>query len=827
MAKNLSNLSLPTYQSNVASPQVGFQLASPVGDLTSPAVGQAAQLYGQAAQSASKAVNSITDLVVEIAEVEAKELSTKNGQIKAQEGFAEIQKLEEYKAAKIYELERVPLESEDYKLKAAEINELDNQIKGYLEKGSAYNVAENVRATQLNEMYLDNVMIDAKSTIAEVYNAFQNDPLAFEAQASTMLDYLGSVPEQFREAVKYNIKTHIKNVKEKVTENQINKLKDETTARRNAKIELWTNEISQLSRDLKPVTEQVTAFKETLKQQVLDGNITAVQEQSAISSLEKDILVNNTLGYMDKIMKGNQSMPQKIASITSYANNWVDQMQPKLSEDEKQTIYSNMMTKVKSLESAYEKEYETATKVQKEFVKDVVKRVQNGLTVDAADLKRAKQFSIDAGLSSEFNIVMQAKDASDTFQSLNPNAQQAMLAKLEVEVEKKAEAGESTLQDRVRLEMLQKQYKNNVSKIEKDPIGYLQSNPLVVQGQTYQPQSIDNFDNTILKDEDGNIHFNDYISGVTEELGSRYGQKRNIEGYVGSFKILSDGEANKLNRRYQAMSSEDKSKFLKDLTSKVGLTEAKNIMKEMWTDKADSSIVAGQIYSSGNKKDITLADDILRGSELRRKGEIKVDTDAAERIKNKINQKLMFAIKSNVNPEQISILKQSIEDAYLGRATNMEDFDPALVDEIFDDLTFGVSKYNGSTIFNPAPGKDDDDIENWISTIIQPGNKFLEQQSGVPDGYKDIEHFKQDFGKNVDSWTGTPKFRLESVGRGKYLIKSIDGKYILKDKKPYVLDWYVPNPVNPKGAPVAWDNPDVGAALVVDGIDKTIDTIGK
>ena len=824
MAKNLS---LPTYQSNVASPQVGFQLASPVGDLTSPAVGQAAQLYGQAAQSASKAVNSITDLVVEIAEVEANELSTKNGQIKAQEGFAEIQKLEEYKAAKIYELERVPLESEDYKLKVAEINELDNQIKGYLEKGSAYNVAENVRATQLNEMYLDNVMIDAKSTIAEVYNAFQNDPLAFEAQASTMLDYLGSVPEQFREAVKYNIKTQIKNVKEKVTENQINKLKDETTARRNAKIELWTNEISQLSRDLKPVTEQVTAFKETLKQQVLDGNITAVQEQSAISSLEKDIVVNNTLGYMDKILKSNQSMPQKIASITSYANNWVDQMQPKLSEDEKQTIYSNMMTKVKSLESAYEKEYETATKVQKEFVKDVVKRVQNGLTVDPADLKRAKQFSIDAGLSSEFNIVMQAKDASDTFQSLNPNAQQAMLAKLEVEVEKKAEAGESTLQDRVRLEMLQKQYKNNASKIEKDPIGYLQSNPLVVQGQTYQPQSIDNFDNTILKDEDGNIHFNDYISGVTEELGSRYGQKRNIEGYVGSFKILSEGEANKLNRRYQAMSSEDKSKFLKDLTSKVGLTEAKNIMKEMWTDKADSSIVAGQIYSTGNKKDITLADDILRGSELRRNGDVKVDTDAAERIKNKINQKLMFAIKSNVNPEQISILKQSIEDAYLGRATNMEDFDPALVDEIFDDLTFGVSKYNGSTIFNPAPGKDDDDIENWISTIIQPGNKFLEQQNGVPDGYKDIEHFKQDFGKNVDSWTGTPKFRLESVGRGKYLIKSIDGKYILKDKKPYVLDWYVPNPVNPKGAPVAWDSPDVGAAQFVDGIDKTIDTIGK
>ena len=821
------NLSLPTYQSNVASPQVGFQLASPVGDLTSPAVGQAAQLYGQAAQSASKAVNSITDLVVEIAEVEANELSTKNGQIKAQEGFAEIQKLEEYKAAKIYELERVPLESEDYKLKVAEINELDNQIKGYLEKGSAYNVAENVRATQLNEMYLDNVMIDAKSTIAEVYNAFQNDPLAFEAQASTMLDYLGSVPEQFREAVKYNIKTQIKNVKEKVTENQINKLKDETTARRNAKIELWTNEISQLSRDLKPVTEQVTAFKETLKQQVLDGNITAVQEQNAISSLEKDIVVNNTLGYMDKILKGNQSMPQKIASITSYANNWVDQMQPKLSEDEKQTVYSNMMTKVKSLESAYEKEYETATKVQKEFVKDVVKRVQNGLPVDVADLKRAKQFSIDAGLSTEFNIAMQAKDASDTFQSLNPNAQQAMLAKIEVEVEKKAEAGESTLQDRVRLEMLQKQYKNNASKIEKDPIGYLQSNPLVVQGQTYQPQSIDNFDNTILKDEDGNILFNDYISGVTEELGSRYGQKRNIEGYVGSFKILSDGEANKLNRRYQAMSPEDKSKFLKDLTSKVGLTEAKNIMKEMWTDKADSSIVAGQIYSTGNKKDITLADDILRGSELRRKGDVKVDTDAAERIKNKINQKLMFAIKSNVNPEQISVLKQAIEDAYLGRATNMEDFDPALVEEIFDDLTFGVSKYNGSTIFNPAPGKDDDDIENWISTIIQPGNKFLEQQSGVPDGYKDIEHFKQDFGKNVDSWTGTPKFRLESVGRGKYLIKSIDGKYILKDKKPYVLDWYVPNPVNPKGAPVAWDNPNVGAAQFVDGIDKTIDTIGK
>lgn len=821
------NLSLPTYQSNVASPQVGFQLASPVGDLTSPAVGQAAQLYGQAAQSASKAVNSITDLVIGIAEVEAKELSTKNGQIKAQEGFAEIQKLEEYKAAKIYELERVPLESEDYKLKVAEINELDNQIKGYLEKGSAYNVAENVRATQLNEMYLDNVMIDAKSTIAEVYNAFQNDPLAFEAQASTILDYLGSVPEQFREAVKYNIKTQINTIKEKVTENQINKLKDETTARRNAKIELWTNEISQLSRDLKPVTEQVTAFKETLKQQVLDGAITAVQEQNAISALEKDIVVNNTLGYADKIMKGNQSMPQKIASITSYANNWVEQMQPKLSEDEKQTIYSNMMTKVKSLESAYEKEYETATKVQREFVKDVVKRVQNGLPVDASDLKRAKQFSIDAGLSTEFNIALQAKDASDTFQSLNPNAQQAMLAKIEVEVEKKAEAGESTLQDRVRLEMLQKQYKNNVSKIEKDPIGYLQSNPLVVQGQTYQPQSIDNFDNTILKDEDGNIHFNDYISGVTEELGSRYGQKRNIEGYVGGFKILSDGEANKLNRRYNAMSSEDKSKFLKELTSKVGLTEAKNIMKEMWTDKADSSIVAGQIYSTGNKKDITLADDILRGSELRRKGDVKVDTDAAERIKNKINQKLMFAIKSNVNPEQISILKQSIEDAYLGRATNMEDFDPALVDEIFDDLTFGVSKYNGGTIFNPAPGKDDDDIENWISTIIQPGNKFLEQQSGVPDGYRDIEHFKQDFGKNVDSWVGTPKFRLESVGRGKYLIKSIDGKYILKDKKPYVLDWYVPNPVNPKGAPVAWDHPDVGRAQFVDGIDKTIDAIGK
>lgn len=821
------NSSLPTYQSNVASPQVGFQLASPVGDLTSSAVGQAAQLYGQAAQSASKAVNSITNLVIEKAEAEAKELSIKNGEIKAQEGFAEIQKLEDYKAAKIYELERVPLESEAYKLKAAEINELDNQIKGYLEQGSAYNVAESVRAKKLNDMYLDNVMIDAKATIGEVYNAFQNDPLAFEAQASTMLDYLGSVPEQFREAVKYNIKTYINNVKDKVTENQINKLKDESTARNNVKIEGLGNEISQLSRDLKPVTEQVTELKKTLDQQVIDGEITAVQAQNLISSVEKDMFVNNTLGYADKIMKSNQSMPQKIASIKSYANNWVEQTHPKLSETEKQSVYSNMMTTAKSLETAYNKEYETANKINKEFVKDVIKRLQNGLPVDDADLNRTKQIAVGVGLSSEVNIAMQEKNISDKFQSLNPNAQQATLVALEVEIEKKAEAGESTLQDRIRLETLQKQYKNNESKIEKDPMGYLQSNPLVVQGQTYQPQSIDNFDNIILKDKDGNIHFKDYITGVTEELGSRYDQKRNIEGYVGNFKILSEGEANKLNRRYQAMSQEDKSKFLKDLTHKVGLTEAKNIMKEMWTDKADSSIVAGQIYSTGNKKDITLADDILRGSELRRKGDVKVDTDAAERIKTKINQKLMFAIKSNVNPEQIAVLKQALEDAYLGRATNMEDFDPALVDEIFDDLTFGTSKYNGGTIFNPAPGKDADDIENMISTITQPGNKFLEQQSGVPDGYKDIEHFKRDFGKNVDSWTGTPKFRLESVGRGKYLIKSIDGKYILKDKKPYVLDWYVPNPVNPKGAPVAWDHPDVGRAQFVDGIDKTIDTIGK
>ena len=82
-----------------------------------------------------------------------------------------------------------------------------------------------------------------------------------------------------------------------------------------------------------------------------------------------------------------------------------------------------------------------------------------------------------------------------------------------------------------------------------------------------------------------------------------------------------------------------------------------------------------------------------------------------------------------------------------------------------------VSFCRGVVVVNDtAPGKDDDDIENWISTITQPGNKFLEQQIGVPDGYNDIEQFKKDLGKNVNSWTGTPKFRLESVGRGKYLI---------------------------------------------------------
>jgi len=155
------------------------------------------------------------------------------------------------------------------------------------------------------------------------------------------------------------------------------------------------------------------------------------------------------------------------------------------------------------------------------------------------------------------------------------------------------------------------------------------------------------------------------------------------------------------------------------------------------------------------------------------------------------------------------MMKQAIEDGYLGRAMGSENFDDDVLDDVFEELTFGTSKYNGNTVFNPAPGKDVDDLEDWLEHISKPKNKFIDKHFGLPDGYKSFDQFKKDLGYNVDTMWGEPKFTLESVGRGKYMLKSKTGKVVMKGGKPYILDWYVNNPSNPKGARIPWDDPSI------------------
>ena len=837
----MASAQLPTY--TAAKPvSADFKTPKQMEGFTGAGYAKAAEIYG----SAMKSMSTAAGVIGEIAEIEANDNAKRRGQIKAQEDFAIIQQLEDYKTESLMKYNEYKESLGDFeaikneyqqnpndetiqaimnkaRLFEDDIAKVDNRIKGYLEPGSAFRVAEKTRAAQLTEMYLDNVMIDAKGTLVELSKSFENDPIAFESQANQLLDQLDSVPPEYRESIKYNIKNEIKIFKDRAADNLLEQQKQQTFARRNQKIQLLETEISQLARDGREITEKYNTVRNTLEEQVIDGLITPNDMYNKLAVLEKDIETQKVVGVSDKILKGTGTIPQKVKQIKAFAEEFNNKINPHLHEDEKQVIYNRMLNTADKLETQYEAERKKQFEVQTEYVKDIIKRVNSGGKVDMADLKYAQNVVTQYGdptLARTFYSAMQVKETLDDFQAMPPAAQQMRLDKLNQRIEEKAARGESTLQDRMNYDVLAGQYEKNMKNVEKDPISYLSENPLVIQGSEYKPTKITTFDSSIKKDEKGNLLYNQYIQDVTSELGSRFGKNKEITAYVGDFKILADGEANVLNRRYQHMDKDSQAKFLNELTKQVGYEKAQGIINDMWKDKADSSLMAAQLYASNNKNEKTLADDMMRGRDIRLSGASKMDSDARNALKDIVNSKLMLA-GSGIKPSNLTIIQQSIEDAYLGRAVQGEGFDPSLVDEIFEDVTYGTTTFNGKIVFNPEKGKDVDDLVDWIEKISGEGNTFLSETAGLPDGYKSMEEFKQDLAPKGLLFKSS-KFQLESVGKGAYAIRTKTGNYLKKDGKPYIINWYLPNPVDPKGAKIPWYSDDIGYAKDVDMADSVI-----
>lgn len=825
---------LPTYTGKTKSPNIGnFSVATGAPKMTPSTLG----VTNRAGQQAIQSISNIAGVFGDIAKNELEHLAKERGAVKAQQDFAELKKLQDYKqkvedryrsfnqennyeeALRIYEENPDNEQAKDVVIRSRilenDIKETDEQMEDMLSPDNQFQISEKVRSTQLNEMFQQQIMVDAKSTIMEIYKETPNDPELVEQRAKKMLDYMGNVPEEYRETIKYNIEQEIKRYKGQATQNLIKQQKEAVAGGRNQAITLTYNDVTQKARDLQPVTEEINQVRKLLREQVKDGVMTEEQMMKTLQGIQTETTVQKAYGEADKIMDSDMTPQQKVSAIEAFADDFLETTQPLMDQSEKEQIYMNIMNRSESVRSQFEASISAQEGTNKDYVKDVIKRLGDGKDVGQKDVVKAKEIAQTAGLMPEFTKAMNVKNAYDQFQAINPVGQKRYLDNMMKTIEKREANGQSTLQLRQVYDFIKGTYKNNKKKIDDNPMGYMMDNPMTINGQKYRPTQVKDFDSEIKRDEEGNPIYSRYNKRVAKEMGERWNKRREVKNYVGKFKMLSEGEAALLNRRYSNMNKSQKSDFLLNITESIGLQQSSKLFSKMWKDKADSSIMAAQVMARGGEVNKTLADDILQGQKLRLEGEIKLDTDSRAELDEIINQQVMFASK-RIKPQNLTIIKQTIKDAYLGRAQSAEDIDPDLVKEVFERTTGGTVNYRDTEIFAPEPGKDSGDVEEWIETISKPDNDFIDEYYQIPDGYDTHDDFKEDLENG--------ELKLESVGYGKYAITSQTGFPVKVNGEPFVLDWYVDNPIDMNDSRLPWYDESLKTGSYV---DSAVDTILK
>ncbi len=753
---------------------------------------QAATYQAQEGAAIGKGLNKIGSTITQIAGEELKANAIQTGKENAQLDFAEIQKLKKTRdeaVSGMYEME--DKESTEYALLKDQTFKIDTRMKQLLDRGSMFNVSERVRSDELNEIYVSQVSLDSKATVNTLANKFHNNPENFETEANKLLSQADAVPQQFRETIKAGIRKDIANNKSRITENVKKKHLETLGATRNQSLTVLTNEVTQLARDGKATVETIDEINSIMMKQLNDEIITPDQYNKTMNYINKNVIKQKVMGRADKISEGSLTDTQKIKALLKNAEEFNDTTQPLINQDEKSIIYNDLIRRAGLYETKVKTQITAQNKIDTKKLTKIVKRATAGGSLGKTDIAEAKAIALKLGRTDELNGALVILDNVSRFQASTPGSQKSYLTMYAQAIDTADANGQSTMEMRAVYDILVKKGLQNAEDIKTDPIGYTMKNPQVFGGTSYQPKSLDQANQLIVADEDGNVSYDDYSAAVVGELQLRFSNKDNFLQHVGNFKILSPNEVSNIRRNFDEMSGTDKTNFLGSLVDSIGPIQTHKVFGDLWKDKPDSASMAGILYATGGKN-VDVAHEILVGKERREAGDFKLDKKSMTSIKDKITGELGIALRY-VDEDISSVYLGGIVDHVLGTAKDITDVGNSKINESINAVTGGgIIEYNNKPLLKPTPDTSSGDIEKWMK--FNATTTTLEDKYGEtpPDGFSSWQAFKTQL-SDTEGYFSNGKYDIASYGIGKYiLIKEEEGRknLVRVGGKPMVMDWF-------------------------------------
>lgn len=807
------NAPVPTYKANAA-----------FDDVTANA--------NQAAiKAATEGFSSIVDTVSKVALVEAKENASRVGRELAQQNFAEIEKIQVANQSNIVARDAImtPTDYEalvksrpngdysdeensrifQYSMLSDTIAQNDNRIKGFLEKKSQFNITEQTRADDLNEMFIQKVDIDTKATLEELYAANKRNPEVFKQKAQKLYSALDTIPEQFRESVRYNLDNSVNNVYQKAKTNAEKFQAEEISATRGKTIELKTNDITQNAFTGANVTNDIKYVADLLQKEVEAESITAVQRQNALDNLTTEVAVQKVNGGFDRVLTNRSYGPQqKINNMRRYAEDFKASM-PKFTKDEngnpvpgnesaymdqtlKDKLYDQMIRQIDSFESDLKSHNKVQGEGDSQFLTRVMSDLKAGRTVGPTDLSRARQISISNGKQNQFNMAYTTYGNVTTFRSKSPDAQGAYIARVEERIKQKEANGESTMDDYDELDTIKKMYDSTISEMKADPMGFSQKNMEGFNNGQYKPKNIDSFGTLIEYDEKGGKHFNKYIDATIGEIRDRVNHREYIEASVGNFEPFSKKEEQVLHNKYNMMSPGEKDKLIYGLQNTIGEVGTSELLKTWFKSKPAASTFAARLLATGNEFDKQVANEINQGLEYKASEKNKMPIPEQNRLKNRILQRLQVSGRG-VDKASLNAIANAVEGHWYYGNSGAEESDNSSVDDSIAAVIGDEIEYNGQPIWAPARDIGEGAVENWIQQISRNDVYLLDNYSGTPKNFS-MRQFKAGL-KNED-------FTLVSAGNGAYMLKDKQNRYVKNNNGGnYVIHYFFNNKKTGKRQP--------------------------
>ena len=458
------------------------------------------------------------------------------------------------------------------------------------------------------------------------------------------------------------------------------------------------------------------------------GAIDVDDIQLLVDDVDDRVTISRTMGKFDRA-------PDKLAFMENFKASTNDS----LSMEQRERVMSKMRTEI----SRAKTEYNARRALIKDSVTDAIYVMDRGFTPPGYDalLQTVGEFP---ELQKSLLIANQQKELAGEFSKATPIEQRDMINKVQSDID------EGGTVDRANVELLERYnriHDDTMQGLKTDPVSYANSVGLV-DVEPIDPQRPE----TLAA-----------RSKVSDIIREKYGI---------STHGLTEAEVGALENRIEYVDSAEKMTIFSSYRMQMNDDQFGALMFEL-APKQPIYTFAASITPEAPK----LSHELTRAARLIEDPEMKKFLPVKADYLTIVND--YFGDSFKHNPVAMSQIMQSGLAVDLLRRQHtgtLDSFDDGALEDIFEELTGGVYKYNGQKILAPRRGFTQESFSNFMDKLqltdldIEGTRPFMGNGDAVtPDMIRNYGH-------------------LESVGQGEYLVK-VNGFYVNDGSgEPYILD---------------------------------------